>query len=73
MGKFNNLKTFPRGCGGHAIHKDIVIRLFNYAEQNSSLRILIGRFWEKRGVGGGLAAAQFFRSLEKETRTYNFS
>ena len=32
-----------------------------------------GDFWEKKmSVGGGLGALQFFWSLKKGTRTFNF-
>ena len=44
----------------------IVIGPFKY---KSNLKILIGRFWEKSGMGGGLVALQFFESLKKGTRT----
>ena len=58
MGKFFNLKTLSKWLGNHGISKDIVIGPFNYAEQNSNLKILIGRFW-KKGRGRGLVALQF--------------
>ena len=33
--------------GGYDISKDISFGPLNFAEQNSSLRILIGKFWEE--------------------------
>ena len=54
IGKFHNLKTLS-----HFISKHRVIGTFNYAEEKSYLKILIRRFWEKSGVGGGLVALQY--------------
>ena len=73
MDKFYNLKTYPQGLwgGDHIIYKNLGIRPFNYAEQNSNLIILIGRFWEKRCAGGGQVDLNFL-SLKKGTRTFNF-
>ena len=51
--------------GGLDICKGIVIRPINYAEQNGYLKILIGQFWEKGVVGGGLVALQFSGDLKK--------
>jgi hypothetical protein len=50
-----------------------VIGPFNYAEEKSYLKILIGLFWEKSDVGGGLAAFQYFWSLKKDRRTFHFN
>jgi hypothetical protein len=38
---------------GHIITKGIVMGTFQYAEQNGYLKILIGQFWERKGMGGG--------------------
>ena len=69
MDKLYNLDLSLGGCGGggasHVIFKDMVIWPFNYVEQNSNLRILIGRFWEKSGVERGLGAPQFFGHLKR--------
>ena len=50
---------------GHFISKDMVIGPFNYVEKNSYLKILIGRFWGKSGIGGGQVAVQFFGHLKR--------
>ena len=73
MGKFHDLKTFPNGLwgGGFIIIKHMVIRRFNYAEQNSNLKILIGRFrekWRERECN----CPQLFGHLKKGTRSFNF-
>ena len=58
---------------GHSISKYIVIGLFKYPEEKSYLKALIGRFWEKMAMGGGLVTLQFFFwSLEKDTSTFSF-
>ena len=73
MGKFYNLKTFLQGLqGGHFISKDIVIGFFNYAEQNSYLKILIGRFLEKAWHGRGPSCPPFFWSFNKSTRSFHY-
>ena len=33
---------------------------------------LSGEFWDKMSKGGGLGALQFFLSLRKDSRTFNF-
>ena len=72
-GQILQLKAlYPGAMGAHVTSKDIVIRPFNYAEQNSNVRILVGRFWGKGSMGGGLVAFQFFWSVKKDTRTFNF-
>ena len=45
---------------------------FQLSEKNGNLKIVIERFWEKRGSERGLVAIQSFESLKKGTRTFNF-
>ena len=63
---------FLRGCGGHVILKGIKIGLFNYAEPNGYLKILIRCHCGKKKHGSGIVALQTFWSLKKDTRTFNF-
>jgi hypothetical protein len=49
MGNFCNS---PGAVGGDDITKGIVIRPFNYAEQNGYLKIFIGQFEKKRAWKG---------------------
>jgi len=55
MGKFCSLK-------GHDINEGKVIRPFSYAEENGFLEILVGQFWEKRGLGKGQLPSIFLVS-----------
>ena len=57
--------------GDHAILKGVVIGSFNYDEENSYLKILMGRFWEKRSGRGCLVALRSYWPLKKGTRTVN--
>ena len=52
MGKAHNLQPFPRGCEGQVILTDIVIRSFDYVEENFYFKILIKQFWVKKLEGG---------------------
>ena len=70
--KFATCSPSPRDCGRVSHPKYIVIMIFDYAEQNGYLKILIRWLWEKMSVGGGLDALQFFWSLKKGTRTFQF-
>ena len=74
MGKFYNLGLSPRavGGGGHVIPKGIVIGSFNYDEKNVYLKILIRRFLGEKERGRGPSCPPIFRSLKKNTRTFNF-
>jgi len=42
--------------GGYVKSKGMVTGPFNYDEENSYLKVLIRRIWEKRGGGGGQVA-----------------
>ena len=57
----------PVALGRHGISKDIVIRPFNYVEQNRNLksfdRTILGKICGRRG----LVALQFFRSLKADS------
>jgi len=45
MGKFCNLNDLSqKALVGHDISESIIIRPFNYAEQNGYLKLLIGPF-----------------------------
>ena len=54
------------------IPKDVVIMVFDYAEQNGYLKFWSADFSKRMSVGGGLGALQFFWSLKKGTRTFHF-
>ena len=43
----------PGGSGDQVILKDVVVRSFDYAEQNGYLKIYIYRLWRKKGRGRG--------------------
>ena len=58
--------------GGHVISKDIVIWSFNSAKQRCYLKILIGRFWEKKVTKSGPSWPPIFLSFKKGTRISNF-
>ena len=49
--------------GGHVISKGIVIGPFNCEEQNG--KILIGRFWERRGGEGAKLPFNIFGHLKR--------
>ena len=72
MVKVCNLQPLSQGLWGVSHPKDIIIMVFDYAEQNGYLKILIRWLWEKNSVGGGLGALQFFWSLKKGTKTFYF-
>jgi hypothetical protein len=72
MGKVHNFQPSPGDFGGLSYPKRHRYYIFDHAEQNGCLKILIGWPWEKMSVRGGLVALHFFWSLEKGTRTFNF-
>ena len=58
--------------GGPFITKGIIVGPFNYAEQNSYLKIQFRRFWEEIGVEGGLFALQFSWLCKKALELFFF-
>ena len=59
----------PGAMGSQVILKDIVIRFFDYTEQNVFVKAAIGELWGEMSVGA-LAALQYFWSFKKGTRTF---
>ena len=59
------LKAFALRTVGGCHPKDIIPEPFNYVEQNSYLKILIGRVWGSGGRGRGLVAPNHFRLLKR--------
>jgi len=56
-GQIFRLENLPSWVvGSNDISKNMVIRPFNYAEENSNLRILTVDFGKKSGVGDGPVA-----------------
>ena len=53
MGKYHGLQPFLQGSGGFCIPKGIVIGPYNHDRKICYLKFLIGRVWEKEGMGGG--------------------
>ena len=47
------------------VPKDIVVRFFDYVEQNGYLKIFIRWLWGKMIMVGGLGALQFFDHLKR--------
>ena len=72
--KFVTCSPSPRDCrGSKSFPRDIVIMVFDYAEQNGLSKNFDPLTLEKElSVGGGLGALQFFWSLKKGTRTFHF-
>jgi len=70
--KFVICRTSPGDYVRLSRLKDIIIRFFDYAEQNGYLKILSGDFGKKMSVGGGMGTVQFCGSLKKGTRTFSF-
>ena len=69
MGISYKLKNHsPRALAIHVISKGIVIRPFEYVEQNGYLKLLIGQFWEKRTLMGLVTLQPFW---SKGTKTFN--
>ena len=51
--KFVTCSPSPRECGGISYTQDIVIMVFDYAEQNGYVKILIRWLWGKNERGEG--------------------
>ena len=66
------LKFLRQEIGGIVILKDIISGLFNYAEQNCYLKILIGCVWGNGKRGRGIFALQHLSTIKNGTGPFSF-